>query len=231
MKEVDLFDPIRRWLDGQGYRVSAEVKDCDIVATVPDDPDTVIVIELKTRMTLDLINQGVARKELTESVYLAVPVTGASGTLRNARKTLATLRRLEIGLLYVRFLRTGTRVEAVLHPGTFTPRKRRKRRTAILREIDHRYAELDTGGQPRTGVQYSAYRQRALRIATILAEEAPLSPKMIVDRGGPAESGRIVASNHYGWFDRVSRGSYELTEAGRTALSIHRDAIAQFVYE
>ena len=227
MKEVDLFDPIRRWLDGQGYRVSSEVKDCDIVATLPDDPETLIVIELKTRMSLALINQGVARKELTESVYIAVPVSGAKGTLRNARKTLATLRRLELGLLFVRLLRDGTRVEPVLHPRPFTPRKRRKRRSAILREVDHRYAELDTGGQPRSGVRYTAYRQRALRIAAILGEEAPLSPKAIVERGGPTEAGRIVAGNHYGWFDRVARGSYALSEAGNAALSIHSDAIAR----
>lgn len=225
MKEVDLFDPIRLWLTGQGYTVSSEVKNCDVVATLPDDPEALIVIELKTRMSLDLVNQGVARKELTDSVYLAIPVVGAKGTLRSAKKMVATLRRLELGLIYVRFLRHGTRVEPILHPQPFTPRHRHKRRQAILREIDHRYAELDRGGRPKDTLQYTAYRQRALRIASILQEESPLSPKEIQRRGGPDTAGRILSLNHYGWFSRVVRGSYELSEAGREALTIHADAL------
>ena len=143
MKEEELFDPIRTWLTGQGYAVSAEVRDCDLVATRPDDPETLIIVEMKTRMSLDLVNQGVRRKEISDSVYLAVPLIGSAGSLRNARRTLATLRRLELGLLYVRILRGGTRVEPTLHPREFVPRQRPRNRIAILREVDHRYAELD----------------------------------------------------------------------------------------
>jgi len=219
MKEEELFDPIRTWLIGQGYHVSAEVRDCDIVATAPENPDELIIIEMKTRMTLDLVNQGVRRKEITESVYLAVPLVGSRGRLRNARRTLATLRRLELGLLYVRFLRSGTRVETVLHPRSYERRQQRKRRAAILREIDHRYAELDRAGMAGREPRFTAYRQRAIRIARILAEESPLQPKMIRERGGAPESDRILRGNHYGWFERVARGWYTITPAGREAVT------------
>jgi hypothetical protein len=30
---------------------------------------------------------------------------------------------------------------------------------------------------------------------------------------------RIMADNHYGWFDRVEKGVYALTGAGRTGLA------------
>lgn len=228
MKESHLHEPLHTWLVGQGYHVSAEVRDCDLVATDPDDPETLIVIEMKTRMSLDLVNQGVRRKELTESVYLAVPLSGARGHLRNANRTLATLRRLELGLIYVRFLRSGTRVEPALHPREYSPRRRPSRRRAVLREIDHRYAELNRGGSVREAVGYSAYRQRALFVAAILAERSPLRPRDIGDAGGPPEAGRILAANYYGWFDRVARGWYTLTPAGRHAVTLHADAIASF---
>ncbi len=225
MREEDLFGPVRMWLEGQGYTVSSEVRHCDIVARHPDTPDEIIIVELKTRMSLDLVNQGVHRKELTDSVYLAIPLRGAAGRLRNAASVLHTLRRLELGLLYVRFLRQGSRVEVALHPREFTPRRRTGRRRAIIREIDHRYAELDTGGQPSRTPRFSAYRQRALMTAAILSEESELSPGDVRGRGGPDECGHIMAANHYGWFDRVRRGHYRLSEAGREAVRRNGDTI------
>jgi hypothetical protein len=170
----------------------------------------------------------VRRKEISESVYLAVPLTGATGRLRNARRTLATLRRLELGLLYVRVLRTGTRVEPALHPREFVPRRRPKKRIAILREVDHRYAELDRGGVAGSTLRYTAYRQRALRTAMILRDENALRPRDIRLRGGPEECGKILAANHYGWFDRVSRGWYALSPEGHAALELHAAAVAEF---
>ncbi|MFW5643570.1 MAG: DUF2161 family putative PD-(D/E)XK-type phosphodiesterase [Alkalispirochaeta sp.] len=228
MKEEELFDPLHIWLTGQGYHVSSEVRGCDLVATTPENPEELIVIEMKTRMTLDLVNQGVQRKEVTESVYLAVPLVGSRGTLRNARRTLATLRRLELGLLYVRFLRSGTRVETALHPRPFEPRRRRKRRQAILREIDHRYAELDRAGMVGNEPRFTAYRQRAIRIANILAAESPLQPRTIRDRGGAAECGVILRANHYGWFERVARGWYGITPAGREAVTRYAEIVRGF---
>jgi hypothetical protein len=225
MREEDLFEPVRSWLEGQEYSVSSEVRDCDIVARHRNRPEDIIIVELKTRMSLNLVNQGVRRKELTESVYLAVPLHGSKGRLKNAAATLQTLRRLELGLLYVRFLRGGTRVEPVLHPREHTPRRRPGRRTAIIREIDHRYAELDRAGQPAGTVRFSAYRQRALLTAAILSEEGESSPRGIRDRGGPDECGRIMSANHYGWFDRVRRGQYRLSEAGIQAVTTFADTI------
>jgi len=228
MKEEELFDPIQTWLTGQGYVVSAEVRDCDLVAIRPDDPETLIIVEMKTRMSLDLINQGVRRKEISESVYVAVPLFGSAGRLRNTRRTLATLRRLELGLLYVRVLRNGTRVEPALHPREFIPRQRPRRRIAILREVDHRYAELDRGGVAGNTLRYSANRQRALRTAAILQSEETLRPQDIRRRGGPEECGKILAANHYGWFDRVSHGWYTLSPEGHAALELHAAAVAEF---
>ena len=78
MKETELSEPIRLWLDKQGYTVSCEVKNCDIVAQKKSE---LVIIELKTRFSLDLVYQAVNRKNLTESVYVAVPVLQGRKTI------------------------------------------------------------------------------------------------------------------------------------------------------
>ena len=71
MKESDLYPPVRLFLEGQGYEVKGEVKNCDVVA-VRDDEEPVVV-ELKLTLNLDLLVQAIARLALTQNVYVAVP--------------------------------------------------------------------------------------------------------------------------------------------------------------
>ena len=77
-------------------------------------------------------------------------------------------------------------------------------------------------------LRYTAYRQRALRTAAILRDELALRPRDIRRRGGPEECGKILAANHYGWFDRVSHGWYALSPEGHAALELHAAAVAEF---
>jgi hypothetical protein len=62
----------------------------------------------------------------------------------------------------------------------------------------------------------TAYRQRALACAQAMAE-GPKRPRDL--RPGVPDAGPILLNNVYGWFAPVSRGVYELTEAGRAALA------------
>ncbi len=78
MKETELGKPIETWLEKQGYSVSCEVKNCDIVARKADE---LLIVELKTRFCLDLVYQAVNRKNLTDSVYVAVPVQQGRKTI------------------------------------------------------------------------------------------------------------------------------------------------------
>jgi hypothetical protein len=218
VRETELYEPIRRWLEGQGYTVSAEVGHCDVVAHPPGEPEEMIVVELKTRMSLDLVLQAALRKDLTEAVYVAVPLTGARSRLRNGRALRNLLRRLETGLIVVRFLQRSTRVEVLLHPLPFTARTARRRRQRIISEIDGRYAEFDEAGQPGGTPRLTAWRQRSLRIALLLEEHGEASPVEIRRRGGPAQTQRILSANTYGWYERIRRGRYGLSRAGRDAL-------------
>ncbi|SIQ79707.1 hypothetical protein SAMN05920897_11539 [Alkalispirochaeta americana] len=220
-----MFDPLRSWLEGQGYLVSAEVKYCDLVARSPEKPEEFIVIEMKTRLSLDLLFQAARRKALTEAVYIAVPLRGSKSSLRKGRALQDLLRRLEVGLLVVRFLQRTTRIEVLLHPQPFQPRTARRRRIEILREIDGRYAEFDRGGLPGGAPRLTAWRQRSLRVAQLLLARDEASPAELRQAGAPAQTQQILSKNSYGWFDRIRRGTYRLSPAGTQALSRYQEIL------
>ena len=57
MPETDLYLPVKRHLEAQGYTVKAEVKGCDAVAT--RGTEVPVIIELKQSLTLALLYQAV----------------------------------------------------------------------------------------------------------------------------------------------------------------------------
>ena len=65
MKETDLYQPIKNYLQSQGFVVKGEIQDCDVVA-VKDD--LVLIVELKTSLNLTLLLQAIDRKTISEEV-------------------------------------------------------------------------------------------------------------------------------------------------------------------
>jgi hypothetical protein len=61
----------------------------------------------------------------------------------------------------------------------------------------------------------TAYRQEALLCAAALAEGARSTREL---RAVVPDAPKILLRNVYGWFERVARGSYALTDTGRAAL-------------
>ena len=45
MKEADLYLPLKRFLESQGYEVKGEVQDCDVLAV--RGTEALVVVELK----------------------------------------------------------------------------------------------------------------------------------------------------------------------------------------
>ena len=68
----------------------------------------------------------------------------------------------------------------------------------------------------------TAYRQDALRLAADLAATGPSKGAEIAARTGVVRATQMMADDHYGWFDRVSRGVYALTPRGEAALAESR---------
>ena len=61
----------------------------------------------------------------------------------------------------------------------------------------------------------TAYRQRALLCAAALVS-GPATTRAL--KAVAPDAPKILLQNVYGWFERVERGRYTLTEAGKAAL-------------
>lgn len=207
--ETSLYLPVKRFLERLGFEVKGEIHGCDIVAVKPDLPPLVVVIELKLRFNLDLVLQGVDRTAACDEIWLAVRST-TRGRERDPR-VRKLCRLLGFGLLGISM---RGRVEILVEPTRWRPRRDPARRSQLLDEHRRRQGDPAMGGSTRTPIM-TAYRQEALACAAALAA-GPRSVKVL--RTTSADAPTILLRNVYGWFARVERGVYALTETGRAAL-------------
>lgn len=213
MVETEVAKPVEDFLSNLGYRVRSEVKGCDITATKDDE---LIVIECKTSISLKLIYQAVDRLEFSDSVYIAIPLLSGKG-IPNRKHLLRLLKRLELGLIIVHVLKTKTRVEVVLEPKEYKPRRKLKKRKSILGEIERRSDNKNTGGT--RGKIITAYKESAIFIAEELNKYGPLSAKKLRVLGACEKAHSILYNNFYGWFEKGDkRGEYRLTDKGISAI-------------
>ncbi|MDR3211560.1 MAG: DUF2161 family putative PD-(D/E)XK-type phosphodiesterase [Planctomycetota bacterium] len=212
-RESDLFPPLRDWLEANGYQVHAEVKHADIAARRGEE---LVLIEMKRSINLDLLLQAVERQSVEASVYVAVPRPELED--KRFRQLCRLLKRLTLGLILVVTDSPAPRVEIRFHPLP-SPRRRDKGKTqAILSEMAERSLNLNQGGVNRIPL-VTAYREQALLLAVLLANQGATSPCKLRAAGGGAKTAAILRDNHYGWFVRVSRGVYDLTPVGQQALT------------
>ena len=142
MKESDLFEPVKKYLEAGGYKVRAEVRNCDITATKGDE---LIIVELKLSANLQLFIQATNRQYITDSVYVAIPKP-TQRSKKHWKGILHILRRLELGLIFVDVDNPINPVEIVFHPIEFQRRKFKHRKRAIIKEVENRSENLNVGG-------------------------------------------------------------------------------------
>lgn len=225
MSEVELYEPIKRFLEAQGYEVKGEIGACDVVAVRQDEDP--VVVELKERFNLTLVLQAVDRQTISDMVYVAFRIgKGQSGSWRSKKKQVTSLlRRLGLGLLTVS---TRGNVVPVLDPAPYRPRPNTRRRERLLKEFAERIGDPEPGGSA-SRKRLTAYRQDALRCARELAEAGVLKLSMVRERTGVERAGPIMRDNHYGWFDRVKNGHYELSPKGHGELVDWSEALQELV--
>ncbi len=211
--ETSLYAPVKAFLEKQGYVVKGEIGRCDVMAVRGDEKP--LIVELKTSANMELLLQGVERMSLTETVYLAVPAPRGTSPVYD-RRFQKLLRRVGLGLLLVH--ERGS-VEAIFDPAPYKPRINKKRTGRLLGEFTRRTGDPNAGGSTRRVKLVTAYRQEALRMASVLAVRGPQKPALLrIDAEAP-NAGRILLQDVYGWFERIERGIYALTPAGTTALA------------
>jgi hypothetical protein len=215
MAETDLYPPVKRFLEAQGYAVKGEIGECDVVAVRDGQPP--VIVELKTGFSLQLVLQGVDRQGVTDAVYLAFPPPKR----RQHADIVKLCRRLGLGVLIV----TGQHVEALLDPAPYQPRQIKRRRDMLLKEFAHRVGDPAMGGSAR-GPRMTAYRQDALRCLAALALQGGSSPASVKAATGVTRAPAILLRDVYGWFMRVERGLYALSPKGEAARADYAQTIA-----
>jgi hypothetical protein len=221
IKEIELYQPVKSFLEGQGYNVKGEVGAADVVAC-RDDQDPVIV-ELKTAFSLALFHQAIDRLAITDLVYVAVPHASGRTNYKAFKNNVALCRRLGLGLLTVR-LRDGF-VEAHVDPVPYSPRKSKPRKSRLLREFNRLVGDPNMGGSTRVGL-VTAYRQDALRCLKALGENGATKAASVARISTVPKARQIMADDHYGWFERVDRGVYALSPKGVEATGAYKSELA-----
>jgi hypothetical protein len=208
--ESDLYAPVKALLEGQGYSVKGEVKGCDVVAVRAGEPP--VIVELKRTFGMGLVLQGVNRLALSDTVYLAV-----GAWPKNLRDIKKLCKRLGLGLMVV----VKERVDILLDPAPYAPRKDKRRLGRLLGEHARRVGDPNRGGSSTKVPMMTAYRQEALRCAGLLARNGPMKIAVLKVAAEAPKAGMILRDDHYGWFERIERGTYGLTPKGRAGLEQH----------
>jgi hypothetical protein len=208
-RETSLYVPVKRFLETLGFDVKGEICGCDVVAIRGEE--LVVVGELKLGFNLELVLQGIDRAAACDEVWLAVRSSRRRGRERDPR-VRKLCRLLGFGLLGVS---ASGRVELLVEPGPWRPRRDARRRSRLLDEHRRRLGDPAAGGSCRAPIM-TAYRQQALACAASLSG----GPRRTSDiKAAIPEAPKILLRNVYGWFFRVERGTYGLTPEGTAALA------------
>lgn len=228
--ETELYSPVKAFFEQRGFDVKAEVRHCDLVG-VRSDQDEPLIVEMKKTFNLSLLLQGMQRLKLSPFVYLAVERNRSKRGAVNQRwsELTALCRQLGLGLLTVTFYKTKSPlIDVLCEPSVLTTptsrnevaRKSGVRRKRLLKEFDERSGDYNTGGSTRRQL-VTAYREKALRVASALRTNGEASPANLARQTGVGSAAAILQKNYYGWFERLSRGKYILTIKGVQALTEH----------
>jgi hypothetical protein len=216
MAETELYLPVKRFLERQGYVVKSEVRSCDVVAVRENEAP--VIVELKSGLTLHLIYQALDRLTMTDAVYIAIgkPKRGVSA------QALKLCRRIGLGLIVV--AGSGS-LDVLADPAPYKPKQNVKRRGQLLREFIKREGDPNTGGS--TGVKLmTAYRQDALKCAAHIELHGASRVRDIRSQTGVDRAAAILRDNHYGWFKNEARGIYGMAShyppvtGGKNATSV-----------
>ncbi len=214
IRETDLYLPVKRLFEGQGYTVKGEVGAADIVAVRGDEEP--VIAELKAGFSLSLFHQAVERQAITDAVYVVVPRGAGRASAKALADNRKLCRRLGLGLITVRL--ADAFVEVHCDPEPYKPRQSKPRKALLLREFSRRVGDPNSGGATRRNL-VTAYRQEALLCLALIGDSGPTKASVVAQRTRVIHARRLMSDNHYGWFERVASGIYGLSPKGVRAIA------------
>ena len=193
-RETDLYIFVKGFLEARGYTVKSEVQNCDVVAVKDEEP--IVVVELKLTFSMDLVLQGIQRQSITDDVYVAVRAPDTVAKHRNWRSRQRDYKKLcrmlGLGLMIVNpELSRERKVNVLVDPDTYIPRKIKRQQTRLLLEFEKRTGDPNTGGTNRASI-ITAYRQDALRCALTLKRKGCLKVADVRSVTGIKKAGSIL---------------------------------------
>lgn len=214
--EKDLFNPIKKYFEADGYICDGEVNDIDLYM---QKDDKAIAVELKQTFDFKALQQAALRQKICDTVYIGI---FKPRDLRSHSFTdkIYLLKRLGIGLIVVS-KRSG-QVEIVSDPVvselSLFQRSNAYKRKALEAEFKGRKAKNNTGGVHGTKI-ITSYREATLLVLDALMECGGVGKtKDVREISGIKSATSIMYQNHYGWFKNLEKGVYGVTEAGLLAL-------------
>lgn len=191
--------------------------DCDVMAIRGKEEP--VVVELKLSFNLGVILQAVERLSLSDTVYVGVPST-LKALKRQRKQITKMMRMLGIGLIAINPDKEASDVKVLLDPGEYKPRQSKPRKGRLLGEFAQRVGDPNLGGSAKQKGVITAYRQRAIAIASYLQNEGPTKASVIATALDEPKARDLMYKNFYGWFDRTSKGIYELSPRGSDELQL-----------
>ncbi len=215
-RETQLFEPVRRLLEKKGYTVKAEVKDCDIAAFRENE---LLVVELKRQFSLKVVYQAMERRALTDKVYIAIPRPKRYNDKSN-KMMLKMLKELGIGLIFVGV--EGAPIAEFIAEPNKTKTVNYKKKSKLIKEADGRNMDINVGGSTGRRI-ITAYTEASVLALCHMEKYDTLKMSQIKEFGYPDKVRNAFQSNAYGWFEKVGRGTYAMSEIGVKALDLEEN--------
>ncbi|MBD8554342.1 hypothetical protein IFT84_07355 [Rhizobium sp. CFBP 8762] len=212
--ETALYLPIKTFLEAGGYQVKGEIGGCDLVALSDGEPPLVVICELKLTFNLELVLQAVDRAAAGDEIWIAARLSARGKGRESDRRFRDLCRKLGFGMLTVA---DSGQVDILVSPAGPAPRKNLRKRSRLVDEHRRRKGDPALGGSTRAPIM-TAYRQQALVCAQALysGHKRPRDLREVAP-----DAAKILHNNVYGWFQRVERGVYALTDVGLAAVQAY----------
>lgn len=207
MKETELYLPVKELLISQGFDVKAEVKNIDVLGY---KDEFMLAVELKTKLSIKLIYQAIDRQKIVDQVYIALPKSSIKMRTAAYRNLSYLLKRLEIGLIVVDDHIAEVLIEASIYDMEKSRARYKKRKQLTLKEFNLRKFRKNTGGTKDKKI--TRYKESVIEIAIYMIEHQPVSPKEIKAATDIQKTASILQKNYEGYFERVSRGLYQVKD-------------------
>jgi hypothetical protein len=209
MKETDLYQPVKELLESLGYHVKGEIGSLDVFGVRGEQT---IAVELKTIISLKLIYQAIDRQKLVNKTYIAVPYEALKSHRKQIKSFYSLIKRLGIGLIEVKKEEAKINIEISDASDGVEVKKNSRKRKSLIKEFNNRQNNQNLGGTQ--GKKITAYKEKVIRIANMLEKMGTASPKMLKEHTGIDDVQSILTNNYEGWFNRVVRGQYTLSDQG-----------------